>query len=402
MSQREQICKYEVPQIGKALLNLTTYKFYRKLRRRLIPTLTIMALFLGIFGALVPTVLGSHVDGLNFPFDYSDHPQPFKISVDHQFIDQTIQKAGLYRSSIPVKQYPEWNDGPPPQKMKAIAKHWATKYDWFSIQDEINKNFSHYTTSVSGSRNYQHTIPLHFIHEKSSRDDAIPLLLLHGWPSSHLEWSQVIPLLTSPMKPSHPAFHVVAPDLPGYGFSPAPQYSGQGPQEVGDAVDQLMKQLHYDTYGLVTTDLGYFVGSWMVKGHSDSIIGHMSDFTLVTPNATDQARFAANETTPEETRYMKALNAYQTMNSAYSLTQRTRPMSAALAMTDSPVGFLGWIWQFINLASDGFDYTVDDLITSTMMLWIQGSFGNMRSYKEYWTVGGLLMDHTSRYITDFE
>ncbi len=341
-----------------------------------------MAFFFSVLSLLTSSTFAAEVGGLNFPFSYGNEPQPFSISVDPAFINQTLQKVALYRPSRAVQDYPEWNDGPPPEDVNNLAHYWTANYDWFSVQKEINNNFSHYTTSVPGSRNYSHTIPLHFIHERSSRDDAMPLLLLHGWPSTHLEWTQVVQPLAHPSNSSC-AFHVVAPDLPGFGFSPAPEFAGQGPREVGDAVDKLMKQLGYTSYGLVTTDLGWYVGNWMVYDQSDSIRGHISDFAVVPPNATDATRFASNQTTPEETRYINSLQAYSDMNAGYADIQRTRPMSLALAMTDSPVGFTGWVWQLLHFASDGFEYSFDEIITSSMMLWIQGTFGNMRTYKEY-------------------
>jgi hypothetical protein len=327
-------------------------------------------------------------NSLNFQFPVQgpdSEPKPFQLSVDPEFIKRTIQKAGLYRPSIGlVEQDTTWEDGPPPQEINKLASYWAHDYEWFTVQKQINTNFSHYTTTVPGNRNYQHPIPLHFVHERAYQnpEDAIPLLLLHGWPSSHHEWAKVIHPLANPSNKSSPRFNVVAPDLPGFGFSPAPTHANLGPREMGLAFDSLMHQLGYDKYVVASTDLGWVVGSWMTYD-TTSIIAHSTDFFLVQPNTTDLVRFAANETSVQETAYMRSIQQFQTNDFAFSVMQGTKPLVAALALTDSPVGFAGWIWQLMATISDGYAYSKEELITTTMMLWIQGTYGNLRAYKEF-------------------
>lgn len=330
-------------------------------------------------------------DSLNFQFpaqDLQSEPKPFQISVNPEFIQRTIQKAALYRPSIGlVEQDTTWEDGPPPQEIIKLASYWAHDYEWFTVQKQINANFSHYTTTIPGSRNYQHPIPLHFVHERAyqSPEDAIPLLLLHGWPSSHYEWAKVIQPLANPSNKSSPRFNVVAPDLPGFGFSPAPTHPNLGPREMGLAFDALMHQLGYLKYAVASTDLGWAVGSWMTYD-TTSIIAHSTDFFIASPNATDLARFAANETSAQETAYLKGIQQFQANDFGYSVVQSTKPLALALALTDSPVGFAGWVWQLIATLADGYAYSKEELITTTMLLWIQGTYGNLRAYKEIDTV----------------
>jgi pimeloyl-ACP methyl ester carboxylesterase len=132
----------------------------------------------------------------------------------------------------------------------------------------MNEQFAHYATTVPGNGEYSAPIPLHFVHERSDDEAATPLLLIHGWASTHLEWSRIIkPLAQQGSK----AFHVVAVDLPGFGFSPAARQPGLGAREMGRAFDALMRQLGHDKYGLVTTDLGWLIGMWMVEDVRDSI-----------------------------------------------------------------------------------------------------------------------------------
>ena len=324
-------------------------------------------------------------DGLNFEFPNVTSPQPFNISVDPVFVDITLTKAALYRPSRDI--FPTWtNEGPARANITQLARYWATDYDWFDVQEQINSNFSHYATSVTGIQNYTAPVPLHFVHQRSMDTNAIPLLLLHGWPSSHLEWQKVINPLAAQAR-GNVSFHVVAPDLPGYGFSPAPTQP-MSVQSIGYAMDALMHQLGYDKYGVVSTDLGWFVGLWMAANVGSDIIGHFSDFWFIQPNATDLARFADNTTTPEETAYINSINAFNTQHEAYLLTHAQKPLAISLAMSDSPVGFAGWVWDLIHTVSDG-SFATADVITSTMMLYIQGTYGNIRLYLESFNVSPL-------------
>lgn len=342
---------------------------------------------------------------LNFPFTSSSDPKPFHISVNRQFIEETTLKVKLYRPSRDI-QVADWSDGVPGDKLSAVADYWANEYRWSAIQGEINANFSHYTITVPGNGNYLHPIPLHFIHHRSPRSDATPLLLLHGWPSSFLEWSKIISGLISPPNSSLPAFHIIAPTLPGFGFSPAPEFPGLGSSEMGHAFDALMKKLGYHRYALYSTDLGFAIAAQMISDVASSILAHMTDFYMIYPDTADQQRFALNQTTEEENAYIAASSAWAAMDSGYSVIQSTRPLSIAQAMTDSPVGFLGWIWQLMNTLGDGYVYTPEELITNAMMLFIQGTYGNFRMYKEVcyphlllWKRSGILGIFTERYVS---
>jgi hypothetical protein len=259
--------------------------------------------FISAVSAVALASATSATTDLPYAFPYNaTSPQKFEISVDPVLIDETLQKVKLFRPSTPLSGVPDWEDGPPPSLINDFAAYWGSEYDWFAVQDQINKNFSHYATTVNpGSENYTYPVPLHFVHEVSTDPDAIPLLLIHGWPSTLMEWQHVIHPLAHPENSSDPSFHVVAVDLPGFGFSPAPVASNLGPREIGDALDALMQQLGYTQYGIQTTDLGWFVGMWMVQDHTASLIGHGTDFWFQPPNATKQAEYAGKQCIPFHT-----------------------------------------------------------------------------------------------------
>ena len=114
------------------------------------------------------------------------HPRPYTIDIDQQFIAQTRDKVLAFRSSSdPIG--PLWSDGPPNSSIQAIAEYWTTEFDWFETQAATNKNFSQYMTTVPPSGNYDFDLEIYFIHQRSTRDEAIPILMLHGWPSTSLE-----------------------------------------------------------------------------------------------------------------------------------------------------------------------------------------------------------------------
>ncbi|KAF1949761.1 alpha/beta-hydrolase [Byssothecium circinans] len=330
---------------------------------------------------------------MNFAFPSNvTTPTPFKIAVDPNFIERTKQKVRLYRPEITLPDLPEWEEGPPPKEINELARYWAEEYDWAAVQAEFNTEFSHFVTTVPEAGSYKHPVPIHFIHERASdskgdnSNDPIPLLILHGWPSTNLEWSKVIHPLAHPSGESTPRFHVVAPDLPGYGFSPAATHTGLGVREIGLAFDALMKQLGYSKYAIFSTDVGWIIGMWMTAD-TGSIMAHATDFFSVFPNTTDLERLARNKTTAEETAYMLAAQEFQTSHYAYANVHGTKPLSAALAMTDSPVGFLAWIHTVIGAVSDGYVYSKAELITIAMGLYVQGTYASMRLYKDMMAQG---------------
>ncbi|KAH8679540.1 putative epoxide hydrolase [Tricladium varicosporioides] len=314
---------------------------------------------------------------LNFRFPKTTSPRLFDIQVDNAIIKLAQRKARDYRSSDNVNG--EWSrEGPAPKAMTDLARYWATEYDWKAAEKDLNKH-KHYTTTVPGNGNYSVPIPLHFVHEKSQDKNAIPLLLIHGWSSTHHEWSKVIDNLTNSSSRGN-SFHIVAPDLPGYGFTPAPTQPGQGPQEVAAAFDALMKQLGYEKYAVATTDIGWIVGMWMTVNFRHRIIAHYTDFFFALPTSDDLARYAQHQTTQEENINIESTQAWFAIHSAYATAQAQKPQMLSVALTDSPVGFAGWLWDLKYGSSDGYRYTYDELITDTLLMWIQGPIGSIRGY----------------------
>lgn len=315
--------------------------------------------------------------------DVHYHPRPYTIDVSPSFIHQTRLKAANYRHVADISA-PAWFDGPPTANISNIAQYMASDYDWFKYQDAINANFSHFMTTIPGiNGSYPYDIDIHFIHQKSKQQKAIPILLLHGWPSTSLEWEKVIRPLANPANLSKPAFHVVAPDLPGYGFSPAPRVPGIGSSGYAAICASLMQQLGYESYAIYSTDLGFAVALQMVEEYEEKILNHVTDFYLVPPAATDSQRYTNNETTYEESQYIASMNAYFSIHSAYASVDSIFPLSISYALNDSPIGFLAWMWQLdFTVRDQSSIFTMQELVSQMMTLFIPGVYGNIRSYKE--------------------
>lgn len=211
--------------------------------------------------------------------------------------------------------------------------------------------------------------------------------MLHGWPSTSTEWDKVIPELANPIDESKQAFHVVAPDFPGFGFSPAPKTAGLSAAEHSTLFASLMEQLGYDRFAVYSTDLGFVVAQDMVIQYETKIINHISDFYLVFANATDTARYAANQTTPEETVFISSVDAFMAEHAGYSAIHSTKPLSLAYALNDSPLGFLAWMYQLYFTVNDNtVNSTASEVITQALLLYIPGVYGNIRSYKELYNL----------------
>lgn len=331
-----------------------------------------------IIALVILSAAGAHSIPSNDPV-YS--PRSYVASIDPRLVEETRQKVYSFRSSLDIIE-PAWTEGPPTSDILSIASYWTGEYDWSAVQSQINTNFSHYISTVSPpGGSYNRSLDIHFIHERSAREDAIPVLMLHGWPSTSLEWREVIPGLNDPGDDSKPAFHVVAPDLPGYGFSPAPTAPGLGYLEHGAVFASLMQQLGYEKYAVYSTDLGFVAALGLLADYSERVINHITDFYFVFPNSTDLQRYAANETTPEENRAITAANAFLSQHEAYAQIHSTLPLSIAHALNDSPLGFLAWMYQIVYTVSDK-PVSAPDLITEALLLYFPGVYGNIRSYKE--------------------
>ncbi|GFP53067.1 epoxide hydrolase 1 [Trichoderma asperellum] len=332
------------------------------------------------FSLAIPATLTEH--SLNFVANFSNQPRPLIVKVHDSFLLETKAKAALTRITTQVEGM-EFVDGVPANNVSDWARHWSTVYDWRKVEDELNSKFRHFTTTVQAGDNYTYPVPLHFIHHRSPRHDAIPLLFLHGWPGTFHEVGNIVDLLTNPPNTSLPAFHVVAPDLPGFGFSPAPTHAGLGLREMGQSFNSLMMQLNYSRYVGQGGDIGSHILRLMAADFPVSLVSMLSNLFSVSPNATDLERYAKHETSPDETAQISLLkNPDFSWTKAYWDIEASAPLQVSIGLTDSPVGWMAWQYMGMRMLSPGYDWGVDELITWSMLNYIQGPYGGIRSYKE--------------------
>ncbi|EHK40493.1 hypothetical protein TRIATDRAFT_41684, partial [Trichoderma atroviride IMI 206040] len=190
-------------------------------------------------------------------------------------------------------------DGPPVQNATALKEYWTNSFNWNIAQSHLNEHPPQFTTTIDGVGNYSHSIPLHFVHRQSPRKDAIPLLFVHGYPGSFLKVDRVIDRYIDPPS-NETAFHVVAPRLPGFGFSPAPEYPGLGLREAGQVFHNLMLQLGYNKYIVHGGDLGSHTVRYMAIDHTESVRALHTNLWHPVPNKNDVERFNAKNSTAEE------------------------------------------------------------------------------------------------------
>jgi len=245
--------------------------------------------------------------------------------------------------------------------------------------------FEQYTTTVDIAKvsQYKEPVPLHFVHHVSPRQDAIPLLFIHGWPGSFLEVGPLINYLTHPPRDDLPAFHVVAPSIPGFAFSPAPTQSGFGYIEAAHAFDQLMRQLGYRRYVMQGGDAGGIIMRYQANLYPESVVSGLNSFWTVSPSEEDRQRHELGETSEDEASFIGLHDWFIGEHWGYGQIQQTRPLRLGFAITDSPIGLAMWLYDAMWPGVENVEvWTPQEIITWTMMHWIQGPYGALRIYKE--------------------
>ncbi|KAI9685789.1 MAG: hypothetical protein M1820_010745 [Bogoriella megaspora] len=321
---------------------------------------------------------------LEYEIQLSSSPEPFAIKVSECFLQFTEEKLKLTRLPVDVDQ-PDWTDGPPVHNATSVRDYWIDEYKWIDVQADLNTRFHQYTVNISPGPDctYCEDVPLHFVHHRSNRSDAIPLLFLHGWPGSFIEVGNIIAGLTSPADLSVPAFHIVAPSLPGYAFSPAPTKTGFGARAAAEAFNALMvAKLGYAKYVVQGGDIGAFVLRFLAGNHPESVVSALSNLWITPPTPGDKTRYYSNKSSPDEAFTIESYGKFENFSSGYRLEMQTQPLQLGYGLTDSPIGLAMWIYNFMHTGVDKYVWTAKDIITWTMMYWIPGPYSGERMYKE--------------------
>jgi epoxide hydrolase len=260
--------------------------------------------------------------------------RPYRIAVPQADIDDLRDRLARTRWARDLPGA-GWERGVPTEYLRDLATYWASEYDWRAQEAALNA-YPQFTTTIDGA-------DVHFLHVRSAEPNATPLMLLHGWPGSVVEFLDVIGPLTDPVAhggdPAD-AFHLVIPSLPGYGFSGPLTETGWTDGRTAAALVELMARLGYDRYGIQGGDVGAFVAPLMGRLAPEHVIGvHVN--ALVTFPSGDPADMAA--LTEAERGRLAAMEQWQQRSSAYLQVQGTRPQTIGQSLVDSPSGLLAWI-----------------------------------------------------------
>ncbi|MBI1736603.1 MAG: alpha/beta fold hydrolase [Candidatus Rokubacteria bacterium] len=297
-------------------------------------------------------------------------PVPFTIQVGEDVLADLGQRLARVR-------WPDepadagWRYGTEVRFMRALVDHWRKGYDWRAAEARLNA-FRQFSVPLAG-------IDVHFIHEPGVGPRPLPLLLSHGWPGSVWEFYKLIPRLTDPARfgadPAD-AFTVVAPSLPGYGFSFRPNQPRFGIVEIADVFAALMTGvLGYERFGAQGGDWGSCITARLGFAHRARLAGIHLNMVFVRP---DRAR---TEWNAEERAYLAEGKRFMSEEAGYQRIQGTKPQTLAYALTDSPVGLAAWIVEKFRTWSDcGGDveqrFTKDELLTNVMLYWVTGAIGS--------------------------
>ncbi|UKS25441.1 epoxide hydrolase [Paenibacillus sp. HWE-109] len=255
-----------------------------------------------------------------------------------------------------------WKYGVSLSYVKELAAYWLNEYDWRKQEARLNE-YPQFTTTIDGAN-------VHFLHVRSPEPNAIPLLLTHGWPSSIVEFLEVIGPLTNPRAhggdPTD-AFHVVIPSVPGFGFSGSQLEPGWTMARIARAWDELMKRLGYDRYGAHGSDCGALVSREMGLQKPEGLLGiHVLQlFSFPSGDPTEMENLSADDLG----RLQFLANFHE--RAGFNAIQQTRPQTLTYAQADSPVGQLAWIAEMFNGFGDHVDFIQRDaLLTNVMIYWL--------------------------------
>ncbi|EXA31511.1 hypothetical protein FOVG_17212 [Fusarium oxysporum f. sp. pisi HDV247] len=320
-----------------------------------------------------------------------NQPVPFSVHFSQDFIELTQQKLDLARYPFEQSDFgaEDWSQGAKVAKVKQLAQYWRNEYDWAKQERFLNDTFKHYVVKLQVPG--YGPLVLHFTHAKSSSPSATPLLFSHGWPGSFVEASRVVNDLSNPKESTDPSFHVVAPSIPGFGFSPAPRKSGVGPEVTARAYKILMTEvLGYNWFVTQGGDFGSFITrSIAIQFPGVVRAQHLNMFPVPPPTlwsaplAYIRWCFSGVFYSDFEREAVRVRRNFEVDQSGYLEQQRTRPQTLGFALGDSPVGLLAWFveklhdWGHVNEAFDP-----ETAITLVVMHWIQGATPGLRFYRE--------------------
>jgi pimeloyl-ACP methyl ester carboxylesterase len=302
--------------------------------------------------------------------------KPFRVDIPQSQLDDL--KARLANTRWPdAETVDDWSQGAPLNAVKSLCKYWQHSYDWRRCEQELNTH-PQFTTEIDG-------LDIHFLHIRSPHDNALPMLMTHGWPGSVLEFMRVIDPLTNPTAhggSAKDAFHLVIPSLPGYGFSGKPSATGWGLERIAQAWITLMARLGYSKYVAQGGDWGSGVTTAIARIEPPECLAIHINMALAQPTADDMASL-----TERDKNALADVKHYFDNDSGYAMIQKSRPQSLGYGLADSPVAQAAWIYEKFHGWTDNKGRPEDALSRDQMLddisiYWLTNSGAS--SARLYW------------------
>ena len=302
--------------------------------------------------------------------------EAFRIDVPDPALQDLRDR--LHRTRWPEPEtVDDWSQGVRLDYLRDLCRTWADRYDWRSTERRLN--------ALPQVRVVMNGLAIHLIHVRSRHEDALPLVMTHGWPGSIVEFLKVLGPLTDPTAhggDAADAFHVVCPSLPGFGFSDKPTGAGWGIERIAAAWIALMAHLGYERYGAQGSDWGTSISTLVGQQDREHVVG-----IHLTPPLAPPDPATLDDLTERERTALASLEHSAEWGSGYSREQATRPQTIGYALVDSPVALAAWIiekfWAWTDHAGDLEDVlTRTELLDNLMLYWLPRTGAS--SARLYW------------------
>ena len=305
---------------------------------------------------------------------------PFTVDIPESALDDL--RARIRNTRWPeAETVDDWSQGIPLAYTRELADYWLNHYDWRRFEQKLN-SWPQFTSEIDG-------LDIHYIHCRSPHENALPMIISHGWPGSVVEFHKVIDPLVNPEAhggKAEDAFHVVAPSLPGYGFSGKPTSTGTSAQAIGRLWGKLMASLGYERYVAQGGDWGAIVTQSIGQTELENCAGIHVNMPIVAPDPDTMA-----DLTPAEQSALEGMGFYEEWDSGYSKQQSTRPQTLGYSLADSAVGQMAWIMEkfyaWMDCEVDGVKHpenvlNKDEMLDNVMLYWLNNCAAS--SARLYW------------------
>lgn len=350
------------------------------MRKSLIITIALLTLFCWPILAM-PDLAVSHTaephpinllagkTAMNKTLAYNAPVVPFEIAIPDSAIADLKRRLSNTRLPDQIADT-TWEYGTDSSYLREILDYWQNDFDWRKQESELNQ-FDQFTTKIDG-------LALHFIHQRSENPDAIPLMIVHGWPGSVAEFSKILGPLSDPTSHGGNAadsYHVIAPSLPGFGFSEKPSQPGYSPEKIAHILAALMQRLGYEQYAIAGGDWGAIINRHLANNYPERLIGLHSNMVLAAAPDDETQR---NNVTQAEDALRTARSTYMQNEVGYQRIQGTKPQSLGYGLNDSPAGLAAWIiekfhgWTDMPQGANGYldnHFSKDELLTNISIYW---------------------------------